>query len=348
MNTKHLLLKDIVPDFIISILQRIEHHGFHGFIVGGAIRDLLLGRVPVEYDLASNAPPNEIAKIFESTSFTGIKFGTITIHFDGRSVEITTFRKETNYTDFRHPDQLEYVDNIDDDLARRDFTINAMAYQPLTDKLIDLYNGQLHLEQRKLICVGTPSVRFNEDSLRPFRCFRLMSQLGFSVDPAIIDSLRTLVGIPLPAIERIRQEMDRLLMGQYWFSAIQLMASTGWFDHWLGSSVNLTQRDLPHDLRFRWAWFFSFGDFEALSTLFQFSKKDIRFMKHVIDWDFDEDAIGMTVHDLAVSSQRLRQLGFSGPALGKVQLALLYHIRSKDVLNEENDLIQYLDQLNIK
>ena len=75
MNTKHLLLKDIVPDFIISILQRIEHHGFHGFIVGGAIRDLLLGRVPVEYDLASNAPPNEIAKIFESTSFTGIKFG---------------------------------------------------------------------------------------------------------------------------------------------------------------------------------------------------------------------------------------------------------------------------------
>jgi tRNA nucleotidyltransferase/poly(A) polymerase len=346
MNDLKPLSREGLPSYIISILQQIGNHGFRAFIVGGAIRDRLLGAWPCEFDLASNARPDDIIRLFKRTTQTGVAYGTVTIHMDGHAVEITSFRNESRYTNHRHPQTIEFVDCIDDDLKRRDFTMNAMAYCPFSQQLIDLYDGQTHLKLKKIVCVGDPAKRFYEDTLRPFRAFRFMSQYGFSMADSVNHALRENAMLPRPSMPRIRYELSRLLRGDHWAMALTCMHAMGWLHPWVPVSETLTfPSTMPRVENARWAGLLSQGDFEANMAYFQFSKHDCKEMRAYIDWAFDPDAVQFQVTDLAISSKKLQLMGFVGKDLGDIQRRLVMAIRKKNVMNQPDALIKWvLDQ----
>ena len=338
--------KGMVPDHIITALETIGNQGFHAVIIGGAVRDMLIGQVPSEYDLATSALPEDIEKIFEKTTPVGKPFGTIIVHLGPYSVEITTYRKESQYTDFRHPKNVEFSNSIFDDLARRDFTINAMAYNPITNEFIDQFDGLTHLNDRRLVCVGDPNVRFVEDTLRPFRCFRFMAQFGFIIDPSIRLALDALNQLPFPATERIRQEMDRLLMAPYWFSALNLMHQTGWLNRLVPIDCDFpTEADIDRRLLFRWAWLISLSSKLDIADRFQFSKQDQRQLELIQTWKFDSFAIDLTVNDLNIRSDQLIEIGYSGQDLGQLQQQLLDKVRRRELYNSERDIKDYVYKL---
>ena len=342
MKSASMLEQGFVPEAIISVLKKIEHSGFQVFIVGGAVRDLYLGRVPIEYDLATNARPEEIIQLFDRTTAVGIEYGTVTVHFEGLAIEVTTFRTESNYKDHRHPNDISFVGNIEDDLKRRDFTMNAMAYQPLNETLIDPFSGQKDIDQRQIRTVGDPQHRFEEDALRPFRAFRFLAQLGFTFNSDLLMSLQSLTHLTLPSTERIKHEMTRLLMARFWMAGVTIMANTGWLKQWYIDVDSDGIPDLPHDQLFRWAWLLSLGDFDKLSAYFQFSKQDIRHMNLIIKWGFDQEAISFCSNDLAIDSYALQSMGLIGKALGDMQRTLVDLVRLKKIENNRDDLKEYV------
>lgn len=197
---------------IISTLKRL---GFDAFVVGGCVRDSLLGLKPKDWDICTSALPEQVEDIFKDNRIieTGLKHGTVTIVMDDGQYETTTFRTDGVYSDSRHPDSVTFVSNIENDLARRDFTINALAYDG--DRLIDLYDGTHHLEQGIISCVGNADDRFNEDALRIMRALRFASVYGFKIADetakAIHKNAKLLHNI---AVERINAELCKLLCGK--------------------------------------------------------------------------------------------------------------------------------------
>ena len=185
-----------------------------------------------------------------------------------------------------------------------------MAYSFSDDKLIDRCNSMTDLNNKLLVCVGDPIRRFKEDTLRPYRAFRFMSQLGFRLDASVIKALPDLVDCPQPSVARIRQEMDRLLLGKFWLSALNIMNQVGWLKCVIQSDIVISHKDCPHHLLFRWAWLLSHGNFMVLASRFQFSKKDIRIMADIIQWDFDEYALSISMKDVLISSIELNRYGF--------------------------------------
>ena len=163
------------------VIDNLYSNGFEAFLVGGCVRDMLMGTTPNDYDIATNALPEQIEKIFERTVLTGAKHGTVTVIVDKTPIEVTTYRTEGEYTDFRRPDSVEFVSDIKFDLSRRDFTINAMAYNQKCG-LIDLFYGKEDLEKGIIKAVGDPEKRFHEDALRILRLYRFSSVLNFKID----------------------------------------------------------------------------------------------------------------------------------------------------------------------
>ncbi len=205
----------IIPKYVSDIISLIENAGYSAYIVGGSVRDLLLGREVHDFDIATSAVPEEILRIFKSFRAVknGIKHGTVGVVSDGILVEITTFRSDGKYTDLRRPDSVSYVKKIEDDLARRDFTINAVAYSE-RDGIIDPYGGQRDLETKIIRCVGNPETRFSEDALRIMRGLRFSSVLGFDIEAgtlqAMLNKKHLLKKI---AAERISSELKGTLLG---------------------------------------------------------------------------------------------------------------------------------------
>ena len=339
INTQQCI-GDAVPHYIIAIHQKIEQEGYDCFIVGGAVRDLLMGVTPIEYDLASNAPPDEIIRLFNAK--TRSQFGMVRVFFEGQVVEITCFRKEGGYDDFRHPSQLEFVSDIESDLHRRDFTINAMAYHPIKRQLIDLFQGQLHLKNRQLVCVGNPYDRFSEDTLRPYRCFRFMAQLGFGLDASIPLALCQSASLPLPAIERIKSEITRLLKSPDWVLGIQAMIRYGWWP--FSSEFLYPPASCELDVDYRWAWLVSLGDVSDGMSFLGFSKSFKQRLLHIIAWDFDPFCIELSVADLQISSKELQAFGFFNQTLGQVQKELLNQIRLYQIENNAGAIRSYLKE----
>jgi tRNA nucleotidyltransferase/poly(A) polymerase len=206
--------------------------------VGGAVRDLLRGRKAKDWDLATDARPEEVIALFRRRagsethrSFvvpTGIKHGTVTVHFKDLSMEVTTFRSESGYSDGRRPDKVEFGSSMEEDLSRRDFTMNAAAYKLPGGPLLDPFNGQGDIKKRLIRCVGNPDERFAEDGLRPVRALRFASQLGFTVDGkalAAISGALSLTARVSP--ERIRDELDKIIASEKPSTALRLMEKTG-------------------------------------------------------------------------------------------------------------------------
>lgn len=196
----------------LQVLTRLRRAGHRAVLVGGCVRDGLLGLAPHDYDAATSALPGEILSACSDLRCveTGIAHGTVTVLCDGLPVEVTTFRRESTYSDHRHPDQVAFTSSLEEDLKRRDFTINAMAWD--TEGLIDLFGGREDLRRRQVRCVGSPELRFREDALRLLRGLRLAAQLDFSLHPDTAAAIRrTLPQLTHVAWERISAEFVRLL-----------------------------------------------------------------------------------------------------------------------------------------
>lgn len=216
---------------IHPILQEIAgiftRHGKQVFLVGGAVRDLLRGHKAQDWDLATDALPQEVIALFPRVIPTGIKHGTVTVHFKGRSVEVTTYRTESGYHDGRRPDQVTYTARIEEDLSRRDFTMNAIALPLPKGPLVDPFNGIADIRAHRIRCVGDPQARFAEDGLRPVRAVRFAAQMGFEVEQATLDAIpRALKTTEKVSPERIRDELDKILASPQPSRAFLLMEET--------------------------------------------------------------------------------------------------------------------------
>lgn len=210
----------------MPVLEILEEAGYEAYFVGGSVRDVLLKRHIHDVDIASSAYPEEVKSQFEKTIDTGIKHGTVTVLYNGESYEITTFRTESGYQDYRRPDHVTFVQNLDEDLKRRDFTINALAMNT-KGEIVDLFDGLDDLRKQVIRAVGDPEKRFHEDALRMMRAVRFMSQLKFKLEEktkqAIVDHHQLLEKI---SVERIRDEFVKMGLGPNSREAFQVFLDT--------------------------------------------------------------------------------------------------------------------------
>jgi tRNA nucleotidyltransferase (CCA-adding enzyme) len=222
------LAPEQIPEPVLQVLRRLRERGFQAFLVGGCVRDMVRGERPKDFDIATDARPDDVQRAFPKTIPTGIQHGTVTVLSKGHSVEVTTFRTEGPYLDARRPSSVEFRDDVRDDLARRDFTINAMAYDPIDGTLVDPSGGQEDLKARIVRCVGDPAERFAEDGLRPLRAVRFAAVLGFALDPATEAAIpATLPSFRQVAMERVREEFTKLLLSDRPAQGIELLHRTG-------------------------------------------------------------------------------------------------------------------------
>ncbi len=211
-------MKIQMPKQVLYILKIINENGYEAFIVGGCVRDSLLGKLPEDWDITTNAKPEMIIKIFKNKGYsvipTGLKHGTVTLLIDGEHYEITTYRVDGEYKDSRRPSSVEFALNIKEDLSRRDFTINSMAYNDFHG-LVDYFDGYKDLTKKSINAVGDPNKRFKEDALRMMRGIRFSAQLGFKLETetkiAILDNVHLLEKI---SKERIRDEFSKIIVTQ--------------------------------------------------------------------------------------------------------------------------------------
>lgn len=220
-----------VPDAVRDVLRRLGEGGHRSWLVGGVVRDLLLARTrhdPGEFDVATPATPSEVQSIFRKVIPTGIDHGTVTVVEGGARVEVTTFRGEEGYEDGRRPSRVTFHGDLEADLARRDFTVNAMAWDPLQDELRDPFDGRADLARKVIRAVGDPRERFAEDGLRPLRGARFVSQLGFRLAPATRDAIPgALPVVAMVSRERVAEELSRLLVGPHAAAGLDTLSATG-------------------------------------------------------------------------------------------------------------------------
>lgn len=213
-----------LPDEVISILQKLKAAGFDGFVVGGAVRDLLTGRPVDDWDFTTSAIPEEIQKVFPG-SFYDNKFGTVGIPREGSVFEITTFRTEQGYSDKRRPDKVEWGKSLEEDLSRRDFTVNAMALDET--EIIDPFGGGKDLKNKLIRAVGDPNERFSEDALRMMRAIRLGAELGFGIENKTLEAIKKNKDlIKQISWERIRDEFLKIIGSDFPADGIKLLHST--------------------------------------------------------------------------------------------------------------------------
>jgi tRNA nucleotidyltransferase (CCA-adding enzyme) len=218
-----------VPPSVLELCRRLAGAGFEAWLVGGGVRDLLLGREVHDWDVATAAQPEQVQRVFRRTVPTGVKHGTVTVLLeDGGGVEVTTFRGEGAYSDGRHPDGVVYVRSLVEDLERRDFTMNAMALDPTTGEVADPFGGRADLDARLVRAVGDPGARFSEDGLRCLRAVRFAAVLGFEVEPATLAA----IGACLPTFrrvsaERVRDELLKLLGAAHPSVGLELVRRSG-------------------------------------------------------------------------------------------------------------------------
>lgn len=204
------------PPQVKYALEKLNTVGFEAYLVGGCVRDTLMGFAPKDFDIATSALPEETAQVFSDRRLieTGMKHGTVTVLIDSMPLEITTFRIDGSYSDFRHPDKVSFTVSLKDDLSRRDFTVNALAYHPLTG-ITDIFDGQTDIKREIIRCVGAPAERFQEDALRILRALRFSSVLGFSIDPDTADAIHSEKALlKNVSAERIFSEFTKLLCGK--------------------------------------------------------------------------------------------------------------------------------------
>lgn len=233
-----------LPKAVEKIIQIFEEKGYEAYAVGGCVRDSLLGIRPKDWDITTSAKPEEIKDLFERTIDTGIQHGTVTVRMDHESYEVTTYRIDGDYTDGRHPDKVTFTENLVEDLKRRDFTINAMAYNNRVG-LVDVFEGEEDLKREVIRCVGDPLERFTEDALRILRAIRFSAQLGFEIQKDTYEAIKKLKkNLKFVSAERIRVELEKTICSseptklRYYYTTGVSKVIMPWFDKMMKCQQN--------------------------------------------------------------------------------------------------------------
>ena len=222
----HTLFQKAIP-----LLEKIEQAGFEAYFVGGCVRDFYLGRPISDIDIATSALPEEVKEIFPNTVDVGIKHGTILVIHKGEGYEVTTFRAESDYKDFRRPEKVVFIRSLYEDLKRRDFTMNAMAMDR-NGKVVDPFNGKEAIDRHQIITVGKAEERFSEDALRMMRAARFASQLGFDLEESVYTAIcRHAALMQHIAVERKRNEFEKLLIGRFRKKGFRILLETGLYTY---------------------------------------------------------------------------------------------------------------------
>ncbi len=252
-NLQNKIDSSQIPFYVTRVTETLEKAGFEAYIVGGCVRDLLIGRNPKDWDVTTNATPEQIIPIFDKTVYEN-KFGTVAVVFEPDvthvtsdivsretnsdvtpetyTVEVTPYRTETTYSDNRHPDEVKFSKTLEEDLKRRDFTINAMAYSISSNSLIDLYNGQKDLKDMSLKAVGDPQERFNEDALRMLRAVRFSVELGLTIAHETMEGvIHNAELIKRVSFERIRDEFEKIILSPSPSTGVDMLQKFGLLKH---------------------------------------------------------------------------------------------------------------------
>lgn len=231
------MAKIVPPKYVLQLLFTLQTRGYPAYLVGGCVRDLLLGVRPHDWDVCTGALPEQVMAMFPETRPTGLRHGTVLVLMGSHPVEVTTFRAEGGYADHRHPDNVRFVGDLTEDLSRRDFTVNAMALS--ADGLLsDPFGGREDLKARLIRCVGEPERRFEEDALRMLRALRFAARLGFSIEPATEAAIRKKAPLAAGlAAERVREELERLLLTDA-PETVGSLIELGLLDSWLYARPN--------------------------------------------------------------------------------------------------------------
>jgi poly(A) polymerase len=226
-----------MPDpFSISIIRTLRDQGHQAYLVGGCVRDLLLGREPADYDIATSATPDEVMRVFPETYAVGAQFGVVLVPSAGSSgasgeentVEVATFRSDIGYSDGRHPDEVRFTKDPREDVQRRDFTINGLLLDPITNEVLDYIGGQTDLKAKIIRAIGDPERRFAEDKLRMLRAIRFAARFGYSIEPATFAAIQKLAaGIHQVSRERVRDELTKMLTEGHARQAFLLLDESG-------------------------------------------------------------------------------------------------------------------------
>jgi poly(A) polymerase/tRNA nucleotidyltransferase (CCA-adding enzyme) len=221
-------IPDDVSKTVLSIIKKIRERGFECYLIGGSVRDLILGRSIYDYDFATDALPEEVMKMFRKTVPTGIKHGTVSILSDEGQFEITTYRSDGTYIDGRHPDSVSFSKELRIDVERRDFTINGLAYDPLSGEIIDHVNGIQDIENKIIRTIGDPIMRFTEDGLRPIRACRFAAKLNFVIEENTFKAMtETIDAVRKVSKERIRDELMKILESEKPSTGIEYLQKAG-------------------------------------------------------------------------------------------------------------------------
>jgi len=257
-----------IPKYVKNVMEKLESAGFSAYLVGGCVRDILMGRRPHDWDVCTDARPQQVMALFPKALPTGLRHGTVTVRQGEGSVEVTTFRSEGEYSDHRRPETVSFISDLNEDLRRRDFTINAMAMS-LSGEVTDPFQGRRDIEERIIRCVGDPRERFQEDALRMFRALRFSACLGFDVHEATFSAICQMSNLAsFLAAERIREELEKMLLSPS-PQTLGRVIETGLMDSYLAGpakSVPELRRlgRLPGNKRQRWAAFCAVLEREGL------------------------------------------------------------------------------------
>lgn len=281
-----------MPRDVEWIIGKIREHGFEAFAVGGCVRDTLLERVPGDWDITTSAKPEEIKEIFGKTVDTGLQHGTVTVIRNREGYEVTTYRIDGEYRDGRHPDSVEFTSNLKEDLKRRDFTINAMAYSHETG-IVDEFCGMEDLENKIIRCVGRAHDRFSEDALRILRAIRFAAQLGFEIEDETYRAISDIApNLKKVSKERIQVELTKLLLSDHPEKVIMIEKTgispyvTDQFDGVFGKEIKIRDlqgsesdlfselKNLPKEKSVRWAGFLRHMEPDTVRTILKGLKLD--------------------------------------------------------------------------
>ncbi len=328
-----------LPKKVNTVLKTLTGDGFEAYIVGGCVRDLILGEEPYDYDITTSATPEEVKALFGRTIDTGIEHGTVTVMMDKEGFEVTTYRIDGEYIDARHPETVEYTRNLADDLLRRDFTINAMAYN---DGLVDLFDGLGDLNRGIIRGVGVPDARFKEDALRMLRAIRFSARFGYEIETETRQAL--VANAPLIAkvsVERIKVEVDKTLLSKH-PHYFDLVYETGLLSFILPDLDDVFKdekkrkfildllKSLPNVLALKWA-----------ALLFYFSPKQAKKLLKSLNCDNEtmrKVSVLLRYKDIETPREAVAVRRMMSELGGDLLICLDFRSAILDVLGQDNDV----------
>ncbi|MET0960675.1 MAG: CCA tRNA nucleotidyltransferase [Psychrobacillus psychrotolerans] len=345
-----------------KIIDKLEQAGFEAFVVGGAVRDFVRNAPANDVDITTNATPMEVKEIFTHTIDVGIEHGTVLVVVD-EPIEVTTYRSESTYSDFRRPDGVTFVRNLQEDLQRRDFTINAMALTK-EDELVDYFGGRKAIEEEIIQAVGNPQLRFSEDALRMLRAVRFSAQLNFPLEQETFQAIRSLHAlIEHVSIERVKMELEKIWLSDFPFKGMKLFVESGlsqnfpgdWERH-LQSWDNFSSFNVKSN---GWAFFALLQSNENINILlnhYKCSNDEKRHVKNVLEAVYSLEKGAWTLDELFLFSEDVLTVAYhfgnsifsneiSHPlAKFLLQKRTIPITSKKDIVVNGNDLIEWTNK----